>query len=128
MADIQNGDHTPPEPVFEVPPPQEIKILDTAEDIQVFKICLFSPFWSFFQSVFFFRVVATKFSVTTISSNIWPKPKPIAWKKLDNFNILNETPMNWNCGFWKNYKPPKKKVIVIRLIYRLAKKLNFTHI
>ncbi|KRY87102.1 Spectrin alpha chain [Trichinella pseudospiralis] len=27
-------DHTPPEPVLEVPPPQEIKILETASDIQ----------------------------------------------------------------------------------------------
>lgn len=26
---------SPPEPVLEVPPPQEIKILETAEDIQV---------------------------------------------------------------------------------------------
>lgn len=29
------GEHTPPEPVFEVPPPQEIKVLETVEDIQV---------------------------------------------------------------------------------------------
>lgn len=26
----------PPEPVLEVPPPQEIKILETADDIQVY--------------------------------------------------------------------------------------------
>ncbi|CDW52174.1 Spectrin alpha chain [Trichuris trichiura] len=28
-------DHTPPEPVMEVPPPQEIKVLETAADIQM---------------------------------------------------------------------------------------------
>lgn len=29
----------PPEPVLEVPPPQDIKILETAEDIQVLFHC-----------------------------------------------------------------------------------------
>ena len=38
----------PPEPVLEVPAPQEIKILETAEDIQV-RIS-----FSFFFSLFYF--------------------------------------------------------------------------
>lgn len=45
MAEAQMmGEHTPPEPVLEVPPPQEIKILETAEDIQVFVLmsCTYS--------------------------------------------------------------------------------------
>ena len=40
MDAVQISDHTPPEPVLEVPQPQEIKILDTAEDIQVKDCCI----------------------------------------------------------------------------------------
>uniref|UniRef100_A0A915I988 Uncharacterized protein n=1 Tax=Romanomermis culicivorax TaxID=13658 RepID=A0A915I988_ROMCU len=31
---MEESGHTPPEPVLEVPPPQEIRVLDTADDIQ----------------------------------------------------------------------------------------------
>lgn len=30
-----NDDSAPPDPVLEVPPPSEIKVLETADDIQV---------------------------------------------------------------------------------------------
>uniref|UniRef100_A0A914RLT1 Uncharacterized protein n=1 Tax=Parascaris equorum TaxID=6256 RepID=A0A914RLT1_PAREQ len=43
----------PPEPVLEVPAPHEIKILETAEDIQV----IFQIFYLFRQSLFFFSFI-----------------------------------------------------------------------
>lgn len=40
----------PPEPVLEVPAPHEIKILETAEDIQViFKFAYFDNFFFLFE-------------------------------------------------------------------------------
>ena len=45
MAENGGG---PPEPVMEVPPPQQIRVLETADDIQVGFFCLYFFILSFF--------------------------------------------------------------------------------
>jgi len=88
----------PPDPVLEVPPPSEIRVLESAEDIQVRKLRGSFITFHLLSHHIHFSIVDLKSSITTLNSRASLRISVTDSKKLASFSTSSEMQMSWRCG------------------------------